>query len=199
MPQLALADLSRYVISEAAARLVFVDGLFAAGLSENEGSPAGLQVSNLAEGLKRHGALIEPHLARHVRFDDNVFAALNTCYLRDGALIRATKNQIHAAPVHLLFVSTRPEIAAYPRCLVIAETGSDCTVIEDYVALHDGVYVNNAVTEIAVAANARVRHVKLQRESLGSFHVANCGVSLAKDAAYASHTVTLGADRKSVV
>jgi len=193
VPQLSLADLSPYVIGEAAARLVFVDGLFASELSENEGLPAGMQVSNLAEGLKHHGALVEPHLACHARFDDNVFAALNTCYLRDGALIRIAKDQVHAAPVHLLFVSTRPEIAAYPRCLVIAETGSECTVIEDYVGLTDGVYFNNTVTEIAVAANARVRHVKLQRESLGSFHIANCAVSLAKDAAYASHTVTLGA------
>lgn len=193
VPQPPPADLSHYVIGEAAARLVFVDGLFVPELSENEDLPAGVQVSNLAEGLKHHGALVEPHLARHVPFDDNVFAALNTCYLRDGALIRVEKNQVHAAPVHLLFVSTRPEIVAYPRCLVIAETGSDCTVIEDYVALHDGVYFNNAVTEIAVAANARVRHVKLQRESLGSFHIANCGVSLDKDAAYASNTVTLGA------
>ena len=193
VPRLSLADLSPYVIGEAAARLVFVDGLFAPELSENEGLPSGVQVSNLAEGLKHHSALIEPHLARHAPFDDNVFAALNTCYLRDGALIRVAKNQAHAAPVHLLFVSTRPEIAAYPRCLVIAETGSGCTVIEDYVALSDGVYFNNAVTEIAVAANARVRHVKLQRESPGSFHIANCAVSLAKDAAYASHTVTLGA------
>ena len=193
VPQLSLAELSHYVIGEAAARLVFVDGLFAPELSENQGLPAGVQVSNLAESLKHHSALVEPHLARHVPFDDNVFAALNTCYLRDGALIRIAKDQVHAAPVHLLFVSTRPEIAAYPRCLVIAETGSECTVIEDYVALHDGVYFNNAVTEIAVAANARVRHVRLQRESLGSFHIANCAVSLAKDAAYASHTVTLGA------
>ena len=193
VPQLALTDVSRYLVSEAAARLVFVDGLFAPELSETEALPAGVRVSNLAEGLKYDSALIERHLARHVRFDDNVFAALNTCHLRDGALVRVAKDQVHAAPVHLLFVSTRPEIAAYPRCLVIAEAGSGCTVIEDYVALSDGVYFNNAVTEIAVAANARVRHVKLQRESLASFHIANCAVSLAKDAAYASHTVTLGA------
>jgi Fe-S cluster assembly protein SufD len=193
VPQLALSELSPYVIREAGARLVFVDGLFAPKLSDVEGLPAGVQVSSLAESLKHHSAQIEPHLACHVRFDDNVFAALNTCCLRDGALIRVEKNQAYVAPVHLLFISTRPEIVAYPRCLVIAESGAECTVIEDYVALHDGVYFNNAVTEIAVAANARVRHVKLQRESLASFHIANCGVSIAKDAAYASHTVTLGA------
>ena len=192
-PRLSLADLSHYFIGEAAGRLVFVDGLFAPDLSATDGLPAGVQVSNLTGGLKHHGALIEPHLARHVPFNDNLFVALNTCYLRDGALVRIAKDLVHAAPVHLLFVSTRPEIAAYPRCLVIAETGSGCTVVEDYVGLTDGVYVNNAVTEIAVAANARVKHVRLQRESEGSFHIANCGVSLARDAVYASHTVTLGA------
>jgi len=95
--------------------------------------------------------------------------------------------------VHLLFVTTRKEIAVYPRCLVIAGEGSECTVVEDYVSLHDGTYLNNAVTEIAVGANARVRHVKLQRESLAAFHIANCAVTLEKDGAYLANAVTLGA------
>jgi Fe-S cluster assembly protein SufD len=52
---------------------------------------------------------------------------------------------------------------------------------------------SDAVTEIAVGENARVQHVKLQRETQTAFHIAACAVALAKDAHYASHTVTLGA------
>ena len=88
------------------------------------------------------------------------------------------------APVHLLFVSTRAEVASYPRVLVVAEAGSHCTLIEDFVSVHDGAYLTNAVTEIAVADNASVRHVRLQRESETAFHIATCGVRVARDSRY---------------
>jgi len=93
----------------------------------------------------------------------------------------------------LLHVSTQPESAAYPRCLVIAEAGAGCTLIEDYVGLGDAVYFNDSVTEIVAGEGARVRHVRVQRESGGAFHIASCAAVLAKDAHYASHTVTFGA------
>jgi len=61
------------------------------------------------------------------------------------------------------------------------------------VSLQDGAYFNNAVTEIVVGAGAKVRHIRLQRESLNAFHIAHCAVTLDKDATYLSNTVTLGA------
>ncbi len=190
---LALSDIGRFVVAEAAARLTFVDGVFAPGLSSLSDLPAGVRVATLADGAKTRDALLEQHLARHAAFENNVFAALNTSYLRDGALVTVAKNRVCAAPVHVLFVATQKEVAAYPRCLVIAESGAECTVVEDYVCLEDGVYFNNAVTEIAVGANARVRHVRLQREGASAFHIANCAVTLDKDASYLSNAVTLGA------
>ena len=97
------------------------------------------------------------------------------------------------APLHLLFVATQKESANYPRCLVVAETGSSATVIEDFVALQDGAYFTNAVTEIAVADHARVSHVRVQRESAQSFHIAHCAVSLAQASHYRSVSIAFGA------
>jgi Fe-S cluster assembly protein SufD len=192
-PRLAMTDISGIVIPEAPARLVFVDGLFAPELSDHSGLPSGVVVSNFAAALGVHAAVIEPHLTRHAEYEHEVFTALNTTHLRDGAFIWVAKNRKCATPVHLLFVSTQGETAAYPRCLVIAEAGAECTLIEDYVGLGDAVYFNDAVTEVVVGEGARVRHVRVQREAAGAFHIAACAASLAKDARYASHTVTLGA------
>lgn len=188
----ALSDIERFLVPEAGARLVFVDGVFVPGLSAMDGLPAGVRVANFNDGLMRE-ALSEQHLARHVGFDDNVFAALNTCYLRDGALIVLAKNAACAAPVHVLHIAARQEAAAYPRSLLLAAEGAQCALIEDFVSLHDGASFTNAVTEIVAGANARVCHVRLQRESLNAFHIANCAVVLEKDACYQGHAVTLGA------
>jgi Fe-S cluster assembly protein SufD len=155
--------------------------------------------------------LIEPHLAKlagnelsgnelsgnelagHEPAGDDLFTALNTAFLQHGVFIHLAKDAVLKAPIHLLFVAAGSGVAAYPRCLVVAESGSEITVIEDYVALGEQAYLTNAVTEIAVAANASVRHIKLQRESDKAFHIGSCAVSLAKDARFQSHAVTLGA------
>lgn len=183
-------DLERFALPEAGARLTFVDGVYVPQLSFNN---AGIEVENIADGLNKHGAAIQAHLGQHAAFDANAFAALNTAFLNDGALILVPRNMTVAAPLHLLFMATQKEAASYPRCLVVAESGSAITLVEDFVALQDGAYFTNAVTEIAIADNASVNHVRVQREGAQAFHIANCAVSLAHTSRYHSVSVAFGA------
>ena len=189
----SMADIAGYAVTEAAVRLTFVDGIYAPALSQRNALPAGITVELLADTLKTRAALIEPHLARLAHGENDLFTALNTAFLQHGVFIHAAKNAALKQPVHLLFVATRKGAAAYPRCLIVADEGSECCVIEDYVALGEEAYLTNAVTEIAVAPNASVRHIKLQRESSNAFHIGSCAVTLAKDARYLSHAVAFGA------
>jgi len=187
---LAPAVLDQWAIPEAAARLVFVDGRYAPEHSFNR---AGITVGNLAASLNQHGAAVQAQLGQHLAIERNAFAALNTAFLHDGALVILPRDLALAAPVHLLYIATREHAASYPRCLVIAESGSAATVIEDYVALQDDAYFTNAVTEMALAANAAVHHVRVQRDGAAAFHIANCAVSLAHASRYHSVSVALGA------
>ena len=184
------AALERWIIGEAAARLVFVDGIYAPQHSFNH---AGITVENFAAGLDRHKAAAQAQLGRNAAFESNAFAALNTAFLHDGALILVPRGLAAAAPVHLLFIATRKHAANYPRCLVVAEPGSALTLVEDYVALQDEAYFTNAVTEIVLAGDAQLHHVKVQREGAEAFHIANCAVSLAQSSRYHSVSVALGA------
>lgn len=192
---LRIADVEHFYIEEAAIRLVFVDGAYAPELSKQSNGieGAGLIVTNLPSAAAAHATAIEPHLGRHAVFEDNVFAALNTAFLHDGALIIAPRNAAVEKPVHLLFIATQKETASHPRCLLIAESGSAVTVIEDYVSLQKEAYVTNAVTEIALADNAQVNHIRIQRDSTEAFHIANCAVSLGRASRYRSVSVALGA------
>jgi Fe-S cluster assembly protein SufD len=184
----------RFVIPEASCdRLVFVDGAYAPELSTHAGHAHGLRVTNIAQGLSAHADAVDAHLARHARFEGDVFCALNTAFLHDGALVVIRKNTSYSAPIHLLFVATQKETAVYPRCLVVAEPGSHCVLIEEFVSLHEDVHFTDAVAEIVVGESARVQHARLQNESANGFHIAQCAVSLAKDANYISNSVTLGA------
>ncbi len=187
------AAISRFVAPEAAIRLTFVDGTFAPELSAYAGLPYGVVVSSLGAGLGSHGSVIEQHLARHAHFEQDVFVALNTARVHDGALVWVAKNQRCPTTVQLLFLATQGETASYPRCLVLAEAGAEVTLVEQYAALADGAYLTDAVTEIVVGDGAQVQHVRLQQEARNAFHIATCAVALGKDSSYSSHAVSLGA------
>ncbi len=190
------AQIAGHVLPEAAARLVFVDGIPAPQLGAAGPLPAGVSVLPLSAALASHADLIEPHLAKlagEAQAGNDLFVSLNTAFLNHGVFIHLARGAVLKAPLHLLFVAAGENVAAHPRVLVVAESGAEGCVIEDYVALGDAAGFTNAVTEIAVAANAAVRHIKLQRESAKAFHIGNCAVTLGKDARFASHAVALGA------
>ncbi len=188
---LTVQDIEHLCVKEAKNRLVFVDGHYSSQLSTIIDSAA-LVIGNLPAFVSTHAAILESHLGQYAKFDDNVFTALNTAFLRDGALIWIPKNTAIAEPIHLLFIATQNEVTSYPRCLLIGETGSNVTLIEDYVALQQGAYVTNSVTEVSLAANAHAKHIRIQRESTQAFHLANCAVSLAHASNYQSVSIALG-------
>ena len=187
--RIGASEIERFALPEAAARLTFVDGVYTPDLSFNS---AGIVVENIAAGLTAHTAEMKMHLGQHVAFHDNAFAALNTAFLHDGALIIVPRNTAIAAPLHLLFVASEKGTASYPRCLVVAGRGSAVTVVEDFVTLHGEASFTNAVTEIALADNAAVTHMRVQRESPQAFHIANCAVRLSHASRYESASVAFG-------
>jgi Fe-S cluster assembly protein SufD len=184
-------DIKHLYIEEATTRLVFVDGVPAPQLSSVSLDDS-LLMGTLASLLATQTPDIEQHLGQHLAFQDALFAALNTAFLKDAAVLIVPPNTALATPVHVLFISTQPEVASHPRLLLVAGAGSKLTLIEDYVALHEDTYFTNAVAELALGASAQLEHVRLQRESQQAFHMASCTVSQGTASRYHSANVALG-------
>ena len=186
-------DIARWSVPEAAQRLVFINGVHAPHLDLNA-SPNAVAVSTLAQALTTHPEAVLVHLGQLAQDPQHRFTAQNTAHLVDAAVVIAPRNAVASAPVHLLFVATQPHVSSYPRTLVIAEQGSALTVIEDYVALTDEAYLTNSVTELALADNAQMHHIRLQRESGSAFHIARCALTQARDSQYHGVSIALGGE-----
>lgn len=184
--------LSAFAVPEAVATLVFIDGHFQPTLSRL-GRLEGIGVGTLSQGMPSGDFDPAAWVARAAPVADDLFVAVNTARLQEAAVIHAARDAAVPGPVHCLFVSTRSEVATHPRLLVVAETGTDLLVVEDHVALHGDSYCVNAVGEVYVGANARVRHVRLQRDSRAAFHIATTAVHVARDGCYASNALAMGA------
>lgn len=186
------ADIAQFGLDDGMYRLVFVDGVYAPQLS-SAAAESGLLVTDLPTAMATHAAALDAQLGQQQVTGDNVFAALNTASLQDAAVLVVPRHVALAAPVHLLFIATQAQTISHPRCLLLAEAGSNVTLIEDYVALQDAAYLVNPVTEIVLAEQAQVRHVRVQRDGPQALHIANCAVSVGRSANYQSVSVAMGA------
>lgn len=188
--RLTLTDIEKFLIP-GAIRLVFVDGCYADELSDLTQAGTGVTVASLAERLG--DKLVESNFGHHAPYKQDTFVALNTNFFEDGAWVHVAKEV--AVPIHLLHVATRRETpsAIYPRCMVVMESSSRATVVEDYVGLDDGIYFSNAVTEVVLKEHAQIQHVRLQREEKNAFHVGHCSVVSGKDSIYTAVSIALGA------
>jgi Fe-S cluster assembly protein SufD len=133
---ISLSDIKSLTLPEAVnSRLVFVNGVYAPDLSSVADLPDGVVVSNLAGLPITHRSRVKDYLAQHQGVQE-VFTSLNTAGITDVAVVWVEKNVVVETPIHLLFISTTGDtpIISQPRCLVVAESGSSVTLIEDYIS-----------------------------------------------------------------
>ena len=180
------------ILPEVSQQLVFVNGVYSPDLSNTENLPSGLIVGNL-DVLSSE--IVGEYLAQ-AEGAKEVFTALNTAALNDVAVVWVGKNVVLEKPIHLLFISVSGESAtiSQPRVLVVAESNSQVTLIEEYIASsqNEGVYFTNSVTEIWVNENAQVSHNRIAREGAAAFHVGKTAVTQARYSRYSCNAVTVG-------
>jgi Fe-S cluster assembly protein SufD len=172
-------------------QLVFVNGRHAPGLSSTPRD--GVQIGSLRDLLASEPELARPHLAKIAR-EGNAFAAANAAFLEDGAFVRIPKGVAVPEPIHLVFLS-EPVFGptmSYLRNLIVAEPGSQASVVETYIGTAGELYFTNAVTEVALGDGAILDHYKLERESTSAYHVATMEVLQERDSRLASHSMTFG-------
>lgn len=187
------AALARVAVPDADwPRLVFVDGRHAERLSSVPWAPEDGRADSLGRAIASDDELVERHLGRHAAWDRNVFAALSTAFVQDGAFV-AVPAEAEDRVIELLFLAATPDVVAHPRNLVVVGPHSRITVIERYVGLTAGPYFTNAVTEIALGPGAVVDHYVVQDQAPQAFHVATLHAALEQDAAFTTCGVVLGA------
>jgi Fe-S cluster assembly protein SufD len=189
---LGFEQIQDYLLPECTnSRLVFVDGIYAADLSSIDDLPEETLVGNLAQ-VQEFLPQVGDHFAKQPGGEE-VFTALNTASVVDGAIVWIPKDQTVSTPIHLLFIATG--IADYliqPRILVVVGSGSDVTLVEDYVKLNDSAYFTNSVAEIQLDSNAKVNHIRIQRDADSAFHIGKTAVTQARDSRYHGLAVNFG-------
>lgn len=155
-----------------APRIVFVDGRFSPELSA---LPASIDFTR----FDSFGTLARP--------DGEPLVALNTMLAEDGAVLRVDGD----AGLLLLVNVATDRASVHPRHAIHMVRGSRLTLLE--VSSGDGTYLHNPVTEVHVAEDAALTHVRLQDEAVSAFHLATLYAEVAERGTYDSFALNLGA------
>lgn len=174
-------------------RLVFINGRYCDQWSRYHDLPAGVMIETLAGVIDDRPGNVRTQLESEVHFDDAPFAALNTAFIDDGAVMDIPDGVVLDRPVHLVFLSiaNRPTVS-HPRNLIRVGKHGKAQVIESYCGQGDA-YFTNAVTQVSLDENADLEHHKLQHEQVGALHIALTSIAQRAASNFRSHYFSTGA------
>jgi Fe-S cluster assembly protein SufD len=161
------AESAALLASIDARRIVFVDGSFVLELSDLSDLEPGLSIRSMASALEAGDTRVLTRMGRISPTADTAMA-LNTAFMRDGAVIDVAAGVALARPIHLVFVAARKEASAvFTRSLAMIGKGARAMLVESHEGSSEQ-QVNTAM-ELDVADEAHVDHVKIT--AAGALHV----------------------------
>ena len=177
------------LIVEGAAVATLTDGFVASapgaiGGGAYAGSLRGAPAAALKAAERALGAAAD--------FEGEAFAALNAALMQDVFVLYAPAGARLAAPIHLA-VTTAPGAASQPRALIVCERGAEASVIISHAGEAGAPYFANTVTEVALAADARLRLFHARNHPANALHVETTAARLDRDAAMRSFVLDQGA------
>jgi Fe-S cluster assembly protein SufD len=119
--------------------------------------------------------------------------ALNTAAFADGVMIHLPRGAAIDQPVHVLMVSTAAQTptVSQPRILIVAEDGSQLTLVKSLVG-GPGVHWTNLVTEIVAGQDCGIDHNRIDLGGERGFVTTALHVQLGRSSRLISHCATLG-------
>jgi Fe-S cluster assembly protein SufD len=188
------AEIAPFVFEESKQSvLVFTNGNYDENLSNLEALGAA-KILSFAEAAtdEKYAPIFQARLGSLVDSEKNGFTALNTAFIGDGVFFLVPKNAKIDAPVQFLFVTEDGKVS-FPRILIVAEEFAEATFVETYVRSGETKYLTNAVVEVSVSGEAKIKHYRVQRESHEAFHVSTAAAEIHRGSIYDTTAITLGA------
>jgi Fe-S cluster assembly protein SufD len=175
------------VAIEGALRLVLVDGVFAAGLSDTAGLEHGVSLQTLREALETGKA----ELLETTAIDPML--ALNTALATDGVVITIADGAKLSRPLQIIHVATASKASRASRSHVVLGNGAQATLIESIVAAEGaaGYQANDAVA-IVVGDDAALSHIRLMRDATDATNITSALVTVGAKSKLSLFNMTSG-------
>lgn len=172
---------------------VFVNGRLAPEQSRLDQVPAGVSIESLSTVTEKD--IVQAYLGNYADYADDPFAALNTAFIKDGAVITALPGIKLDHPIHILHVVTCNEpTLVQPRTFIHVADGASVQVLQSTEFAGSASLLINAVTEVHVGREAQVDYLDLQVGTPAVSRITNLSVYQETQSRFYSGTFTFGGE-----
>jgi Fe-S cluster assembly protein SufD len=175
------------VAIEGAVKLVLVDGVFAAGLSDAIGLEAGVSVQALREALEAGKAELLETTAT------DPMLALNTALATDGVVIAIADGAKLSRPLQIIHLATASKTSRASRSHLMLGNGAQATLVESVVGA-DGAasYQANDAIAISVGDDAALSYIRLMRDATDATNITSALVTVGAESKLSLFNMTSG-------
>jgi Fe-S cluster assembly protein SufD len=173
-------------------RLVFINGYFEPGFSDEFGDENKLIVKSTAKAKKDHSHLFNKYYGISEIDNENFFTNLNSAYATNGSFIYIPDNLILNKPVHIINFSDGQDsktLSQY-RNIIYAGKNSKAHIVNSFHALTVNYTLTNVATEIIVDENAKLNFNIFQGEGDDAFQINHTRVLQQRNSIFSGHTLT---------
>jgi len=126
----------------------------------------------------------------------DAFTVLHDTFLAGGAFINVPAGVVVDKPIIVLHWSEGEGLVTFPHTLVVADESSEITVVDRFGTpdVGDSGHLVDAVVELVVGDNARLRYLSVQEHGPKTWQVALQRAHVGRDASLHSSAVALGGD-----
>jgi Fe-S cluster assembly protein SufD len=144
---------------------------------------AGIEIERVPEGVTFEPLTEQESLLYSLVGWDEKFAAHNAAVWQHGLLVRVPKGVVLEQPLYVRIANAVPDAGLFWRLLVVAEEGSQFTLIEEYASTDPSLAgYSNAVAELFVEQGAKLQYVSVQNLSRETWHFATHHARVERDA-----------------
>lgn len=186
----AQIELASYKLPELNShKLVFVDGVFRPELSSNE-ALEGVTVLPLSAALKQELPLLHKHFNKSANRLNDLFWDLNTAYANEGTVVHINVGHAPVTPIEFVIIAAQQQHAAQLRNLIVVESNAQAELVFNHCG-HNGIALQNTVTEMVVGENAHVQCTVVQNNGPEAAHIHRTTIAQAANSAATVNTITL--------
>ncbi|RTE88688.1 Fe-S cluster assembly protein SufD [Bradyrhizobium sp. LVM 105] len=180
------ADAVKVHAIDGARKLVLVDGVFAADLSDVKALVAEAGFKTLREALDKDAGLLQTASLDAV-------IALNAAMATDGVVLSIADGAKLSAPIQIIHIATAGSVSAFTRSQVAVGKGARATIVETFVAAEAKAYQVNDAVLVSVGDDADVAHIRLMDDAPDAVNVTSHFVTIGANVKYNFFNMTTGA------
>ena len=171
---------------EGARKLVLVDGVFAADLSDVKAFASEVSLKTLREAVDKDAGLLKT-------VSTDAVIALNAAMATDGVVLSIADGAQLSAPIQILHIATAASASSFSRSQVAIGKSARATIVETFVAAGAKAYQVNDAVIVTVGDDADVAHIRLMDDAPDAVNVSSHFVTVGANVKFKFFNMTTGA------